>query len=164
MTVRRGNFGDIRAFCPLPWALFGRFSLDTEGLATPVGMGENKYKTFPDVDGILPITDEEYLGTILSLACAAGSRLFMEKIRWKKSGLHCQSSRRQSKTATGRSSVIISSDFFKDHCKIYQKRPIYYRCLHGHHNGFKPVIYLTPLHPPHYWQPPCGLSPPDPGL
>ena len=43
--------------------MFGRYSLDVEGLAYAGGEWDaEKYKTFqPDRDGILPITDEEYL-------------------------------------------------------------------------------------------------------
>ena len=33
-------------------------------------------------------------------------------------------------------------DFFKDHCKIYQKRPIYWLFDSGKQNGFKALIYL----------------------
>ena len=43
--------------------MFGRYSLDVDGLAYAGGDWDaDKYKTFlPDRDGILPITDEEYL-------------------------------------------------------------------------------------------------------
>ena len=34
------------------------------------------------------------------------------------------------------------NDFFKDHCKIYQKRPIYWLFDSGKKNGFKALIYL----------------------
>ena len=34
------------------------------------------------------------------------------------------------------------NDFFKDHCKIYQKRPIYWLFDSGKQNGFKALIYL----------------------
>ena len=33
-------------------------------------------------------------------------------------------------------------DFFKDHCKTYQKRPIYWLFDSGKQNGFKALIYL----------------------
>ncbi len=33
-------------------------------------------------------------------------------------------------------------DFFADHCKIYQKRPIYWLFDSGRQNGFKTLIYL----------------------
>ena len=34
------------------------------------------------------------------------------------------------------------NDFFKDHCKIYQKRPIYWLFDSGKQNGFKALVYL----------------------
>ena len=34
------------------------------------------------------------------------------------------------------------NDFYKDHCKIYQKRPIYWLLDSGKQNGFKALIYL----------------------
>lgn len=33
-------------------------------------------------------------------------------------------------------------DFFKDHCKTYQKRPIYWLFDSGKQNGFKALVYL----------------------
>ena len=34
------------------------------------------------------------------------------------------------------------NDFYKDHCKIYQKRPIYWLFDSGKKNGFKCLIYM----------------------
>lgn len=34
------------------------------------------------------------------------------------------------------------NDFYKDHCKIYQKRPIYWLFDSGKQNGFKALIYI----------------------
>ena len=43
-------------------------------------------------------------------------------------------------------SVVIRNyflnDFYKDHCKIYQKRPIYWLFDSGKKNGFKALMYL----------------------
>ena len=39
------------------------------------------------------------------------------------------------------------NDFFKDHCKIYQKRPIYWLFDSGKKNGFKALIYLHRYQP-----------------
>ena len=53
--------------------MFGRYSLDVEGLAYAGGEWDSsKYKTFiPDADNIIPITDEEYLDDdIVSRLCA----------------------------------------------------------------------------------------------
>ena len=64
MTIRRADLGrDIRSF--LSYAvgcMFGRYSLDVDGLAYAGGEWDaGKYSRFiPDKDNILPITDEEY--------------------------------------------------------------------------------------------------------
>ena len=39
------------------------------------------------------------------------------------------------------------NDFFNDHCKIYQKRPIYWLFDSGKKNGFKCLIYLHRYRP-----------------
>ena len=38
-------------------------------------------------------------------------------------------------------------DFYKDHCKIYQKRPIYWLFDSGKKNGFKALIYMHRYQP-----------------
>lgn len=53
--------------------MFGRYSLDVDGLAYAGGEWDStKYKTFiPDKDAILPITDEEYFeDDMIGLLCA----------------------------------------------------------------------------------------------
>ena len=39
------------------------------------------------------------------------------------------------------------NDFFNDHCKIYQKRPIYWQFDSGKKNGFKALIYMHRYQP-----------------
>ena len=125
--------------------MFGRYSLDVDGLAYAGGdWDDGKYKTFlPDRDGILPITDEEYLeDDIVSRLCgwlkaAYGEDTLEENLDFIAGALG----------GKGNSSrEIIRSyflkDFFKDHCKTYQKRPIYWLFDSGKQNGFKALIYL----------------------
>ena len=125
--------------------MFGRYSLDVDGLAYAGGeWDESKYHTFlPDKDGILPITDEEYLeDDIVSRLCdwlkaVYGADTLEENLDFIAGALG----------GKGNSSrEIIRSyflkDFFKDHCKTYQKRPIYWLFDSGKQNGFKALIYL----------------------
>ena len=125
--------------------MFGRYSLDVEGLVYAGGdWDDGKYKTFlPDRDGILPITDEEYLeDDIVSRLCdwlkaVYGAYMLEENLDFIAGALG----------GKGNSSrEIIRSyflkDFFKDHCKTYQKRPIYWLFDSGKQNGFKALIYL----------------------
>lgn len=125
--------------------MFGRYSLDVDGLAYAGGEWDNgKYKSFlPDRDGILPITDEEYLeDDIVSRLCdwlkaAYGADTLEENLDFIAGALG----------GKGNSSREIIrnyflKDFFKDHYKAYQKRPIYWLFDSGKQNGFKALIYL----------------------
>ena len=97
----------------------------------------------PDRDGILPITDEEYLeDDIISRLCdwlkaVYGADTLEENLDFIAEALGGKG---------GSSREIIRSyflkDFFKDHCKTYQKRPIYWLFDSGKQNGFKALIYL----------------------
>ena len=125
--------------------IFGRYSLDVDGLAYAGGEWDaGKYKTFlPDHDDVIPITDEEYLeDDIISRLCdwlkaVYGADTLEENLDFIAGALG----------GKGNSSrEIIRSyflkDFFKDHCKTYQKRPIYWLFDSGKQNGFKALIYL----------------------
>lgn len=97
----------------------------------------------PDADGIIPITDEEYLeDDIVSRLCdwlkaVYGADTLEENLDFIAGALG----------GKGNSSREIIrnyflKDFFKDHCKTYQKRPIYWLFDSGKQNGFKALIYL----------------------
>ena len=97
----------------------------------------------PNTDGILPITDEEYLeDDIVSRLCdwlkaVYGADTLEENLDFIAGALG----------GKGNSSREIIrnyflKDFFKDHCKTYQKRPIYWLFDSGKQNGFKALIYL----------------------
>ena len=125
--------------------MFGRYSLDVDGLAYAGGDWDaDKYKTFqPDRDGILPITDEEYLqDDIISRLCdwlkvAYGADALEGNLDFIADALG-------GKGDSSRESIrnYFLKDFFKDHCKTYQKRPIYWLFDSGKQDGFKALIYL----------------------
>ena len=147
VTVRKADLGrDVRSL--LSYAvgcLFGRYSLDAEGLACAGGEWDaSRYSTFlPDADGILPITDEDYLDDdIVGLLCAwlkavYGPDTLEENLDFIAGALG-------NRGATSREVIrnYFLKDFFADHCKIYQKRPIYWLFDSGKQNGFKALIYL----------------------
>lgn len=147
VTVRRADLGrDVRSL--LSYAvgcMFGRYSLDADGLAYAGGEWDAfKYSTFlPDADGILPITDEEYLeDDIVTLLCVwlkkvYGADTLEENLDFIAKALG-------NKGATSREVIrnYFLKNFFTDHCKIYQKRPIYWLFDSGKQNGFKALIYL----------------------
>ena len=98
---------------------------------------------FPDADNVIPITDEEYLDDdIVSRLCAwlkavYGADTLEANLDYiaKALGNKGDSSREIIRS-------YFLKDFFKDHCKIYQKRPIYWLFDSGKQNGFKALIYL----------------------
>jgi len=125
--------------------ILGRYSLDNEGIVYAGGEWiANKYSIFiPDADNIIPITDEEYFeDDILGLFCnwltqVYGAETLEENLDYiaKALGNKGDSSREIIRN-------YFLKDFFADHCKAYQKRPIYWLFDSGKENGFKALIYL----------------------
>lgn len=146
VTVRRADLGrEIRSL--ISYALgcmFGRYSLDVEGLAYAGGDWDvGKYKTFiPDRDNILPICDDEYfdddiMGRFIDfIRVVYGAETLEENLKFISDALGGKGTPRE---------VIRNyflNDFYKDHCKDYKKRPIYWLFDSGKKNGFKALIYL----------------------
>lgn len=124
--------------------LFGRYSLDVEGLAYAGGEWDSsKYQTIiPDADNILPICDDDYFEDDLTgkfvdfVRVVYGEDTLEENLKFISDALGGKGAPRE----IIRSYFI--NDFFADHCKTYQKRPIYWLFDSGKKNGFKALIYL----------------------
>ena len=124
--------------------LFGRYSLDAEGLAYAGGEWDaSKYQTIiPDADNILPICDDDYFEDDLTgkfvdfVRVVYGEDTLEENLKFIADALGGKGTPRE----VIRSYFI--NDFFADHCKTYQKRPIYWLFDSGKKNGFKALIYL----------------------
>ena len=124
--------------------LFGRYSLDVEGLAYAGGEWDaSKYQTIiPDADNILPICDDDYFEDDLTgkfvdfVRVVYGEDTLEENLKFIADTLGGKGTPRE----IIRSYFI--NDFFADHCKTYQKRPIYWLFDSGKKNGFKALIYL----------------------
>lgn len=125
--------------------LFGRYSLDTPGLAYAGGEWDaDKYQTFiPDNDNVVPITDEEYFDDDLSsficawLKKAFGRENFEANLAFLTDALGTRGTTSREKLRN-----YFLKNFYKDHCKTYQKRPIYWLFDSGKENGFKALVYL----------------------
>lgn len=147
VTVRKADLQrDIKSL--LSYAvgcMFGRYSLAVEGLAYAGGeWDESKYVTFkPDEDNVIPITDEDYfeddiIGRLIAwLKVVYGAETLEENLRFIADALGTSGD-----TARQKIRNYFLKDFFKDHCKIYQKRPIYWLYDSGKQNGFKALIYM----------------------
>ena len=125
--------------------MFGRYSLDVEGPAYAGGdWDDSKYKTFlPDTDNVIPITDEEYLEDDI-VTCLCGWVKAVYGADTLEENLDFIARALGSKGDSSREIIrnYFLKDFFKDHCKTYQKRPIYWLFDSGKQNGFKALIYL----------------------
>ncbi len=129
--------------------MFGRYSLDTDGIAYAGGAWDaGKYTTFlPDEDNIIPICDDEYFAddivgrTVEFVRTVYGEDTLEENLRFIADALGGKGTARQ---------VIRSyflNDFYADHLKTYQKRPIYWLFSSGKKNGFKALIYMHRYQP-----------------
>ena len=151
VTVRKADLGrDIRSFISYAvGCMFGRYSLDVDGLAYAGGEWDaSKYASFAaDKDNIIPICDDEYfeddiVGLFVEFVKTVyGADTLGENLKFIADAL----------SGKGQPKDVIRnyflSDFYSDHCKIYQKRPIYWLFDSGKKNGFKALIYMHRYQP-----------------
>ena len=147
VTVRRADLTrEIKSL--LSYAvgcMFGRYSLDVDGLAYAGGKwDDSKYTTFiPDADNVLPITDEEYftddiVGRFVEFVKVVyGTDTLEDNLTFIAKALGTKGT---SPRAVIRNYFL--NGFYADHVKIYQKRPIYWLYDSGKQNGFKALIYM----------------------
>jgi len=189
VTVRKADLKrDIKSLISYAvGCMFGRYSLDKEGLIFAGGRMEDKFSyyggTFADTqeyqldgkytfgelgskfyympvegrkaldcwkvdaDNIIPITDDEYfaddiVGKFMDfIRMVYGEKTLEENLKFIADALGGKEQPRE---------VIRNyflNDFYKDHCKIYQKRPIYWLFDSGKRNGFKCLIYMHRYQP-----------------
>lgn len=170
VTVRKADLGrDIRSFISYAvGCMFGRYSLYNEGLLYAGGSGgdfgslvekiqdylheqgksrfpENEF--YPDADNIIPVCDDEYfeddiVGLFVEFVKTVyGADTLDENLEFIANALG----------GKGQPKDVIRNyflnDFYFDHCKIYQKRPIYWLFDSGKKNGFKALIYMHRYQP-----------------
>jgi len=146
VTVRKADLArDIRGFISYAvGCMFGRYSLDTPGIIYAGGQWDaEKYVTCPaDKDGIIPICDDEYFDDDIVgrfekfIGTVFGINHLNENLQFIASALGGKGNPRD---------VIRTyflNDFYADHLRIYQKRPIYWQFDSGKKNGFKCLIYM----------------------
>ena len=147
ITVRKADLSrDIRSFVSYAvGCIFGRYSLDEEGLIYAGGKwNSSRYKIFlPDDDNCIPITDEEYFADdivgrfVEFVKTVYGADTLEENLDFIANALG-------NKGDTSREVIrnYFLKDFYADHLKVYQKRPIYWLFDSGKQNGFKALIYM----------------------
>ena len=103
---------------------------------------------FPDEDNIIPVCDDEYfknddiVGRFVNFVeTVYGADTRDENLQFIADALG----------GKGQPKAVIRkyflNDFYKDHCKMYQKRPIYWLFDSGKKNGFKCLIYMHRYQP-----------------
>ena len=170
VTVRKADLGrDIRSFISYAvGCMFGRYSPYKEGLfyaggewdynayedAAWITKGKPEVLEFykqthfmPDEDNIIPICDDEYftddiVGRFVEFVAEVyGADTLDENLKFIADALG----------GNGQPKDVIRkyflSEFYSDHCKIYQKRPIYWLFDSGKKNGFKALIYMHRYQP-----------------
>lgn len=189
VTVRKADLQrDIKSLISYAvGCMFGRYSLDQEGLIFAGGRMEDKFAyyggTFADTqnyqldgtytfgelgskfyylpvegkkslecwkvdaDNIIPVMDDEYFeDDIVEKFVAFIRTVYGEQTL--DANLHFIADALGGK---GQPKEVIRNyfinDFYKDHCKIYQKRPIYWLFDSGKKNGFKCLIYMHRYQP-----------------
>lgn len=157
VTVRKADLGrDVRSFISYAvGCMFGRYSLDVEGLAYAGGHWDScKYSTFiPDEDNVIPITDEEYFDDdIVGLFITWLKKVYGEETLEDNLAFIAKALGGKGKTSREVIRNYFLNDFFKEHCQTYSvtgsgKRPIYWLFNSGKQNGFKALIYMHRYNP-----------------
>lgn len=151
VTVRKADLGrDIRSFISYAvGCMFGRYSLDVDGIAYAGGeWDDSKYAAFKaDEDNIIPISDDDYfeddiVGRFVKFVeVVYGKDTLQENLKYIADALG----------GKGQPKEVIRNyfmnGFYADHCKTYQKRPIYWLFDSGKKNGFKALIYMHRYQP-----------------
>jgi hypothetical protein len=129
--------------------MMGRYSLAEPGLiyadAGNEGFDPARYGAFPaNDDGIVPITDDDWFADdaanqfVEFLKAAQSPESISENLKFVAEGLGAKTSETPLDTVRR----YLSHEFFKDHLRIYKKRPIYWLFSSGTEKAFECLVYL----------------------
>ncbi len=142
--------------------IFGRYSLDEEGLIYAGGDFDNRFRMFNEEweiktkegwkqsrvniaeHNVIPIADGDYFeDDILErfvefVNVSFGEETLEENLDYIAETL----GQRANETSRQAIRRYFLRDFYKDHVRIYKKRPIYWLFDSGRQNGFKALIYM----------------------
>jgi len=151
VTIRTADLQkEVRSFISYAvGCMFGRYTLGKLGLIYAGGEWDaSAYAQFqPDKDGIIPICDDEYfeddiVGRFVKFVEVAFGRETLEvNLRFIADALGGKGSSRDIIR------TYFINDFYADHLKVYQKRPIYWLFDSGKKNGFKCLINMHRYQP-----------------
>lgn len=172
ITIRKADRErDIKSFISYAvGCMFGRYSIDAEELIYAGGDFSDKWnfedrlvrniekdedcnivsdtwvnsRFMPDRENIIPITEDEYFeDDIVSrfiefVKIIYGERNLEENLDFIADSI----GRKSSETSRDTIRRYFVKDFYKDHLKVYQKRPIYWLFESGKNDGFKCLVYM----------------------
>lgn len=176
ITIRKEDkVRDIKSFISYAvGCMFGRYSLDKDGLIYAGGDFDNVYQKYKNADGgwagsslsnykylndngneielsfevdndnIIPITDEAYFSDDIVerfkifIKTVYGDNTFNDNMDFIAEAL----GKKGTETSEETIRRYFVNDFFNDHVKMYQKRPIYWLLDSGKKNGFKALVYM----------------------
>lgn len=153
VSVRKADqVRDIKAFLSyFIGCVFGRYSLDRDGLAYAGGdWNGSNYQTFiPNKDNIILLTDRQYFedrrDVIVRLKEFLSKTFDPDHLSDNMNFIAQTLDPKKFEKGTNAEQIIrdyFLNDFYKDHSKIYQKRPIYWEFSSGRNKGFKALMYL----------------------
>ncbi|MCK8136736.1 BREX-1 system adenine-specific DNA-methyltransferase PglX [Pseudoalteromonas sp. 2CM28B] len=155
--MQRDYFAEVISFSI--GLLMGRFSLDRDGLAYAHSCNqgfrelesEGAFKSFSaDDDGIVPLASEEWLFDDDAttrfkefVKTVWGDEHLSENLEFVAESL-CLHALKPKKGESPIETIrrYFSTQFFKDHCKTYKKRPIYWLFSSGKEKAFECLVYL----------------------
>lgn len=131
--------------------MMGRYSLDEEGLIFAGGdFDPDRYKAFPaDKDNVIPVLADDYFKDDIVAR-------FVEFVRITFSAPTLDQNldfiadalgRKSNETARDTIRRYFVNDFYKDHVRMYKKRPIYWMFTSGKEKAFNCLIYLHRYRP-----------------
>lgn len=153
VSVRKADqVRDIKAFLSyFIGCVFGRYSLDQDGLVYAGGdWDDSKYTTFkPNKENIILLTDRQYFDDDRDIIVRLKeflTKTFDPETMTENMDFIAQTLEPKKFERGASAEDIIRTyflnDFYKDHAKIYQKRPIYWEFNSGRNKGFKALMYL----------------------
>ena len=126
--------------------MLGRYSISVEGLIFAGGdtIVDTSYEPFGvDKDNIIPVCDKAYFDDDITgrfsrfIELVYGKETLDENLQFIADALGGGG-----KEPLGVIRSYFLNDFYKDHCKIYQNKPIYWMFDAGKKNSFKALIYM----------------------
>ncbi|MBZ9624737.1 BREX-1 system adenine-specific DNA-methyltransferase PglX [Clostridium sp. FP2] len=172
ITIRKADRErDIKSFISYAvGCMLGRYSIDAEGLIYAGGDFKDKWNLedkkvrkietdeegniisdswveatlLPDGDNVILITEDEYFeDDIVSRFIDFVRTVYSDETLEENLDFIADSiGRKPSETARQAIRIYFIKGFYKDHLKVYKKRPIYWMFESGKNDGFKALVYM----------------------